>query len=76
MSIEIFINIGSTHFDVKPENQEDLKNYVIYKQKPIAGTEVNLGKYIDVWLTRDKSKIEEELEEIQLSDDYGIENLW
>ena len=73
MSIEIFINIGSTHFDVKPENQEDLKNYVIYKQNPIAGTEVNLGKYIDVWLTRDKSKIEEELEEIQLD---GIEGLF
>ena len=76
MSIEIFINIGSTHFDVKPENPEDAKNYVIYKQKPIAGTEVRLGKDIELWLTRDKSKIEEEIEEIQISDDYGIENFF
>ena len=73
MSIEIFINIGVTHFDVKPVNQEDMKNYVILRQRPIAGTEVNLGKYIEVWLTKDETKLEEELEEVDLD---GIGNLF
>jgi len=76
MSIEIFINIGSTHFNEKLENQDDIKNYIVYKQKPIAGTEVNLGKYIEVWLTKDETKLENEIEEIQLSDEFGIENFF
>ncbi len=71
-----FINIGSVQFDEKPVNQEDIKNYIIYKQKPIAGSPVNLGKYIDVWLTKDKSKLTTEIEEIQISDDYDIENFF
>lgn len=74
-SHEIFINLGAVQYDEEPKNTEDAKEYVIYKQSPIAGTEVNLGKYIDVWLTKDKSKLEE-LEKIQVSEDYDIENFF
>jgi len=76
MSIPIFLNVGRTHFDVTPENQEDINNYIIYRQNPITGTEVNLGRYIEVWLTKDRSRLETELEEIYISDDFGFENFF
>ncbi len=73
---ENFINIGSVQFDVEPANQNDIKNYVVYRQKPITGSSVNLGKYIDVWLTKDKSKLTNEIEEVQITEDYDIENFF
>lgn len=72
---DVLINIGAVQYDKKPSSKEEEKEYFVYKQSPIAGTEVNLGKYIDVWLTKDKSKLDQP-EEIQVSDDYDIENFF
>jgi beta-lactam-binding protein with PASTA domain len=74
-SYEIVINLGSVQYDEQPKNNDDIKNYIVYKQSPITGTKVNLGKYIDIWLTKDKSKIEQP-EDIQITKDNDIENFY
>jgi beta-lactam-binding protein with PASTA domain len=66
-SLELMLNIGAVHYDVQPANAEDARLYFVYKQKPISGSEVQLGKYIDVWLTKDKSQLDTPEETV---DDY------
>jgi beta-lactam-binding protein with PASTA domain len=73
-SIETNIHLGSIRYDVQPEDQNDIKNYFIYKQSPLTGAPVNIGKYIDVWLTKDKSKLEKE-EELYSNEDIDLEGI-
>lgn len=48
--------LGAIHYDVEPNNNE--AQYVIYKQKPKAGAEINAGRRIDVWLSKDRSLLD------------------
>ena len=45
--------IGSVNYDKPPEGND--AEYVIYRQKPIAGSTAEQGSRIDVWLSTDKS---------------------
>lgn len=74
-SQEILIHIGSIRYDEHPTSEKNVSKYFVYKQSPLAGTKLNLGKHIDIWLTTDKSKLDV-LEEIQISEDYDIENFF
>jgi len=74
-SFELMVNIGAVRYDVQPADAEEAKRYFVYKQTPIAGTEVQLGKYIDLWLTKDNSHLSTP-EEINITNDYDIENFF
>ena len=74
-SFELMVNIGAVRYDVQPANAEDAQRYFVYRQSPIAGTEVQLGKYIDLWLTKDGVQLDAP-EEINISNDYDIENFF
>ena len=53
--------IGAVEFDVPPSGNES--QYIIYRQRPAAGSSSAAGTRIDVYLTRDKSRLNEEFEE-------------
>lgn len=52
------LNLGDIHYDKTPENTEEAKYYKVYKQDPISGSPVPLGKKIDLWMTTDPTLIE------------------
>lgn len=58
--------IGSVEYDVPPSGNES--KYVIYRQRPAAGTSMSSGGRIDVYLTTDKSRLNEVFEEDQKQD--------
>jgi len=53
--------IGGKEYDVTPSGNED--DYVIYRQRPAAGGSVTAGSRIDVYLSKDKSRINEKFDE-------------
>lgn len=48
--------VGAIEYDVQPSGDED--QYVVYRQKPAAGQQVESGKRIDIWLSKDKSLLD------------------
>jgi eukaryotic-like serine/threonine-protein kinase len=61
--------VGAVEYDVQPSGDED--QYFVYRQKPTAGQQVESGKRIDIWLSKDKSlqdKVFDE-EETETSDE-------
>lgn len=65
-----FLNLGASLYDATVNNEEDSLNAKIYKQYPAFDTiqEVNLGTYVDVWLTADSTKIPEYIPDSVLID--------
>ena len=59
--------IGAPEYDVQPNGNE--KDYIIYRQKPAAGTSLSTGSRIDIYLTTDKSRLNEVFEEDKKKDD-------
>jgi len=53
--------IGSVEYDVTPSGNED--DYIIYRQRPAAGTSLSTGSRIDIYLTKDKARLKEVFEE-------------
>jgi Uncharacterized protein conserved in bacteria len=53
--------IGAVEYDVPPSGNES--EYIIYRQRPAAGGSLPAGSRIDVYLTRDKSRLNEVFEE-------------
>jgi len=53
--------IGAVEYDVQPSGNES--EYIIYRQRPAAGGSLPAGSRIDVYLTRDKSRLNEVFEE-------------
>ncbi len=47
--------IGAVNYDVAPSGNES--NYIIYRQKPAAGSTLPAGSRIDIWLSTDKSML-------------------
>ncbi len=47
--------IGSVNYDIPPDGDED--EYFVYRQNPDAQTQASQGKYIDLWLSKDRSII-------------------
>lgn len=53
--------IGAVQFDVPPSGNES--EYIIYRQSPSAGSSLPAGSKIDIYLTRDKKRLNEVFEE-------------
>ncbi len=56
---DMYLNIGSMHFDKTVKSRSDSLRAVVWKQAPEAnsGDGVSLGTSIDIWLTLDKLKL-------------------
>lgn len=52
-------NVGGVIYDEEPSGDDD--EYFVYKQRPIAGDPISIGARIDIWLSKDKNKKDEEL---------------
>jgi len=53
--------IGAVNYDVIPSGDES--EYVIYRQRPAAGSSLPAGSRIDIWLSKDKSLLNKTFEE-------------
>ena len=53
--------IGAVEYDVPPSGNED--DYIVYRQKPAAGSSISAGSKIDVYLTKNKARLKEVFEE-------------
>lgn len=58
--------IGAVNYDVIPSGDES--EYVIYRQRPAAGSSLPAGSRIDVWLSKDKSLLNKTFEEDKKQD--------
>ncbi len=54
--IASLFTVGSVNYDVYPDGDEDA--YIIYKQSPSPRTQASQGKYIDLWLSKDRAMID------------------
>ena len=68
------LNIGATLYDITPQNEEEKTQYVVYKQEPVTNSEVSLGQAINLFLTKDKTRLKSP-EEVA-TDTTIEENLW
>ena len=61
---DAFLNLGFPIYDNSILTEEDSLNAKIYRQKPMAGRQIQIpmGSYIDVWLTADTVKLQETIE--------------
>lgn len=53
------LNVGSVFYDEQPKSEIEKSIYVVYKQQPITGSSVKMGKPITVHLTKDRKLLEE-----------------
>lgn len=53
--------VGAVEYDTPPSGDE--KDYIIYRQRPAAGTSLSAGTAIDIYLSKDKSRVNEVFEE-------------
>ena len=49
--------VGYVDFDVPPTNEADKANYFVYRQSPEPTTSYELGRRINIWLTKDADKM-------------------
>jgi beta-lactam-binding protein with PASTA domain len=54
--------IGSMQYDVPPTSSNE-KQYFIYRQHPAGGSQAPVGSRIDIYLTRDKARLNETFED-------------
>lgn len=54
-------SIGAVEYDVTPAGNES--DYIIYRQRPAAGTKISAGTKINVYLSKDKNRMNEIFEE-------------
>ena len=53
--------VGSVEYDTPPSGNEN--EYFIYRQRPAAGTSLSAGTAIDIYLSKDKARVNEVFEE-------------
>jgi eukaryotic-like serine/threonine-protein kinase len=53
--------VGAVQYDTPPSGDE--KEYFIYRQRPAAGTSLSAGTAISIYLSKDKSRVNEVFEE-------------
>jgi eukaryotic-like serine/threonine-protein kinase len=59
--------LGAVEYDVPPSGNEG--DYIIYRQRPAAGSTLPAGTRIDVYLTTDKARLNETFEEDKKKDE-------
>ncbi len=52
---------GAIDFDIQPVGNVD--EYVVYRQRPVAGRRVPLGTRIDIWLSKDRTLLDKNFDE-------------
>lgn len=57
------LNLGDVRYDVTPKDAEEAKLYRVYRQDPVAGMPVSMGKKITLWMTNDEETIQSAMEE-------------
>jgi eukaryotic-like serine/threonine-protein kinase len=57
------LNLGDVQYDVTPKDAEEAKLYRVYRQEPVAGMPVSMGKKITLWMTTDEETIQSASEE-------------
>ena len=62
--------VGSVDFDVPPINEADKANYFIYRQSPEPTTSYELGRRINIWLTKDADKMSEKSSKETTEEDF------
>ena len=62
--------VGSVDFDVPPTNEADKANYFIYRQSPEPTTSYELGRRINIWLTKDADKMSEKSSKETTEEDF------
>jgi len=55
------LNVGAVEYDVPPSGNE--ADYIIYRQRPSAGSSISAGTAIDLFLSKDKARVNEVFEE-------------
>ena len=53
--------VGAVEYDTPPSGNEN--EYFIYRQRPAAGTSLSAGTAIDIYLSKDKARVNEVFEE-------------
>ncbi len=54
---ELYLNVGAAIYDNSVKNSSDSLNALIWKQLPEPGSKLNLGSFVDLWLTIDSVKL-------------------
>ncbi len=74
---EKYLNIGAIMYDESVKDAKDSAEAKIYKQYPAFDTvnNVNLGAFVDVWLTVDSTKIPEFIPDSVLMDSARLDSL-
>lgn len=49
--------VGSVDFDIPPTSEGDKSNYFVYRQSPDPKTSYELGRRINIWLTKNPHKV-------------------
>ncbi|MDP4238951.1 MAG: PASTA domain-containing protein [Bacteroidota bacterium] len=62
------LEIGAVNYDVPPSGGDEDK-YIIYRQRPAAGTSVSAGDKIDIYLSKDKARLKEVFDEDKKKED-------
>ncbi|MCQ2217500.1 MAG: PASTA domain-containing protein [Paludibacteraceae bacterium] len=52
------LNVGSVFYDEQPKSEIEKTIYVVYKQQPITGSSVKMGKPLTIYLTKDRKFLE------------------
>ncbi len=52
------LNVGTVNYDVQPVSEADKSLYVVYKQMPITGKNVQMGQPVTVFMTKNKSLLD------------------
>ena len=60
--------MGAVNYDVNPSGNNE-EEYIIYRQRPAAGTPLSAGSRVDIYLTKDKSRLKEVFEEDKKKED-------
>jgi len=58
--------VGAVVYDETPSGDED--EYIIYRQRPSAGSSLPTGSRIDIYLSKDKSRVNETFEEDEVQE--------
>jgi beta-lactam-binding protein with PASTA domain len=59
--LEASFIVGAVNYDIQPSGNES--SYIIYRQRPAAGSSLPAGSRIDIYLSKDKSRMNETFEE-------------
>lgn len=59
--------VGAVQYDVPPSGNED--QYIIYRQKPAANSPLTVGSRVDIYLSKDKARVNEVFEDDNKKED-------